>query len=140
MALSTEDHILVTTTELPATAAPRAPRQHRTRNLVVGWAGVGVAVVAVAGLSIAVLRPDSDAPLHDNARTVIKHGSITAIDHRTEVAAHLHTPSETIADRGSVTAIDHRTEVAGRLHTPSETIAEHGSVTAIDHRVEVAGG
>ena len=84
MALTTDEPILTSTVQPPATS-PETPRPHRRRSTIVGWVGVGIAVAATAAVSIAVLRPEPDRPVDDNLRTVIEHGSITAIDHRLDL-------------------------------------------------------
>ena len=123
MALTTDDPALTTAAESPTAPAPETPRPHRRRLAALAWVGVGLGLAAVAGLSIAALRDDGrPAKVDDNARTVIEHGSIAALDHRLDVAQAQHTPSETVAEHGSVAAADHRAEVDA---TTSRTIAEH---------------
>ena len=58
-------------------------------------------------LGVAVLRPDTATPAHDNARTVARYGSIAAIDHRDQQAALNQAMTRTVAEHGSIAAIDH---------------------------------
>ena len=123
MALTTDDRAVTTPAESPTAPAPETPRPHPRRVAALAWVGVGLGLAAVAGLSIVSLR-DDDRPTttDDNARTVIEHGSIAALDHRLDVAQAQRTPSETVAEHGSVAAADHQAEVDD---TTSRTIAEH---------------
>ena len=109
MALSTDDTTFTLITEATPTEAPPTPRPPRRRNHVLGWIGVGIALLAVAALAVAVLRADSPTSVDDNARTVARHGSVAAIDHRdlAVVASRRNSPSQTVAGHGSVAAIDH---------------------------------
>jgi hypothetical protein len=163
VALSTDDHTVTTAAESPTAPAPKTSDPYR-RIGALAWAGVGVGLAAVAVVSIAALRDDDKpATTDDNARTVIEHGSIAALDHRLEVeqaqrtpsetvAQHIsdavadqraeqrqaqRSPSETVAEQGSVAAADHRADDSQARRTPSETVAEQGSVAAADHRAEV---
>ena len=123
MALTTDDPALTTAAESPTAPAPETPRPHPRRVAALAWVGVGLGLAAVAGLSIVSLRDDGrPTKVDDNARTVIEHGSIAALDHRLDVAQAQRTPSETVAEHGSVAAADHRVEVDA---TTSRTIAEH---------------
>ena len=91
---------------------------HRRRTVLV-WVGVGLALAAVAGVSIAAVRDDgSDGPttVDDNARTVIEHGSIAALDHRLDVTLAQRTPSQTVGRDGSRVAA--RPTHAGREGPP----------------------
>ena len=110
MALSTDDTTFTLITEATPTEAPPTPRPpRRRRNHVLGWIGVGIALLAVAALAVAVLRSDSPTSVDDNARTVARHGSVAAIDHRdlVVVGSRPNSPSQTVARHGSVAAIDH---------------------------------
>jgi len=127
VALTTDDSTLTTAVERPVASAPETPRPHRRRTTALVWAGVGLGLAAVAGVSIAALRDDGSnrpAMVDDNARTVIEHGSIAALDHRLDVAQAQRTPSETVAEHGSIAAADHAAEEDA---TTSRTIAEHAS-------------
>ena len=107
VALTTDDQAL--TTEAPAAPAPATARPSPRRVAALAWVGAGVGVAAVAALSIAALRDDDrPAKTDDNARTVIEHGSIAALDHRLDVAQAQRTPAETVAEHGSVAAADHQ--------------------------------
>jgi hypothetical protein len=125
VALTTDDHALTTAAESPAAPASETPRPHPRRLAALAWAGAGLGLAVAAALSIAALRDDDrPAKTDDNARTVIEHGSIAAIDHRVEVAQAQRTPSETAAEHGSVAAVEHRAEVDA---TTSRALAEHAS-------------
>ena len=125
MALTTDDQALTTAAESPGAPASEAPRPHPRRVAALAWGGAGLGLAAVAALSIVALRDDDrPAKTDDNARTVIEHGSIAAIDHRVEVAQAQRTPSETVAEHGSVAAADHRADVDA---TTARTMAEHAS-------------
>jgi hypothetical protein len=136
VALTTDDQALTTAAESPTAPAPKTSHPQR-RMAALAWAGVGVGLAAVAVASIIALRDDGPATTNDNARTVIEHGSIAALDHRLEVAQAQRTPSETVAEHGSVAAADHRGDDSAAQRTPSETVAEHGSAAAAEHRAEV---
>ncbi len=135
MALTTDDPALTTAAESPTAPAPETPRPHRRGLAALVWVGAGLGLAAVAGLSIAALRDDGrPAKVDDNARTVIEHGSIAAIDHRADLAQAQRSPAETVAEHGSVAAADQRADDAQAQRTPAETVAEHGSVAAADQR------
>jgi hypothetical protein len=120
MTITTDDPMLAPAAEPPAAPTPEA--SHRRRGTAIVAAGVGLALAAVAGLSIVALRDDGPDKVDDNARTVIEHGSIAALDHRLDVAVAQRTPSETVAEHGSVAAADN---AAAAASTASRTVAEH---------------
>ena len=126
VALTTDDSTLTTAVERPVASAPETPRPHRRRTTALVWAGVGLGLAAVAGVSIAALRDDgSDRPamVDDNARTVIEHGSIAALDHRLDVAQAQRTRPD-----GRRARQHRRRRPRGRGDaTTSRTIAEHAS-------------
>jgi hypothetical protein len=125
VALTTDDQALTTAAEAPAAPAPETPRPSPRRVAALAWVGAGLGVAAVVALSIAALRDDDPpATTDDNARTVIEHGSIAALDHRLDVVQAQRTPAETVAEHGSVAAADEAVEVDA---TTSRTIAEHAN-------------
>ncbi len=105
--LSTSDSTLITEVELSDSTLNGRRRRQASRHGFLSWAGVGIAIAAVAGLGVAVLRPDAASPAHDNARTVARYGSIAAIDHRDQQAALNRAMTHTVAEHGSIAAIDH---------------------------------
>jgi hypothetical protein len=129
----------LTTDELQApetlSPAPSRPPAFPTR-VVLGWVAVIAGLTAAAVLAVLVLTSDSTPPRIDTGRTVAEHGSITAIDHRDQLALARQAASRTVAEHGSVAAIDYRDQLARQA--ASRTVAEHGSITAIDHRDQLA--
>jgi hypothetical protein len=106
-------------------------------------APVGARFVALGAsglLAVSVLTPDRGQANVDTSRTVAQYGSITAIEHRDELALlRQQAQSRTVAEHGSVAAADHRDGVTLRgQDAPSRTVAEHGSIAAIEHRDEQA--
>jgi hypothetical protein len=108
MALTT-DQLQAPETTSPT---PSRPPAFPTR-VVLGWVAVIAALAAAAVLAVSVLTSGSTSPSIDNVRTVAEHGSITAIDHRDQLALSRRAASRTVAEHGSVSAIDHRDEMAG---------------------------
>ena len=98
--------------QVPETTSPApSPRPESPVRRVLRWAPVVVALGASGLLAVSVLTPDSGPARVDTSRTVAEYGSITAIDHRDELALP-SSPSRTVAEYGSIAAIDHRNEPA----------------------------
>jgi hypothetical protein len=97
----------------------------RSRRALVGWAAVGLALVASVALTVQVLSSDP-APAADPIWYSVEHGSVAAVDHAA-VAVR--------ADRGSITAIDHAASAPASV---ADVAAEHGSIAALDHAAEAA--
>ena len=91
MTLTTTPPPSTTTSEVAATAADHAvatsPASGR-RGIVASWVAVGLGVAATGVLAAtAIVATRADEPTRVNtSRLVIEHGSVSAIDHRDELA------------------------------------------------------
>ena len=135
MTLTTEQVQVPETTSPAPSSRPESPVR-----VLLRWAPVVVALGASGLLAVSVLTPDRGPARVDTSRTVAEHGSITAIDHRDELALlRQQALSRTVAEHGSIAAVDHRDGMTLRgPEAPSRTVAEHGSIAAVDHRDEQA--
>ena len=100
--------------DLPETASPtpvEPPQSPNRLRVIAGWAAVGGALAA-AGLLAVLSLDDGDRPSRiDTGRVVAEQGSVSAIEHRDEVAVQREAMSRTVAEQGSVSAVEHRDEV-----------------------------
>jgi hypothetical protein len=127
VALTTDDVTQTTAAASPTAPAPEAPRPPRRRAAVLAWIGAGLGVAAVAAVSIAALRDDDrPATVDDNARTVIEHGSIAALDHRLDVDLAQRTQSQTAADHSFEQDPTYRAQVAQAEEHPLQTTPRLG--------------
>jgi hypothetical protein len=127
-----------TTTTTPILNTHPPSRRYLTIALAfAAGAALGVAATALISRDRAVTRaPGAEAAAA--ARTVAEHGSITAIEHRDQLAFSGDAAARTVAEHGSITAIEHRDQLAFSGDAAARTVAEHGSITAIEHRDETS--
>ena len=83
MALTTDEPILTSTVQPPATSPEALVRTVAAPRSSAG-SELGSPSPPPPVSIFAVLRPEPDQPVDDNLRTVIERGSIAAIDHRLE--------------------------------------------------------
>jgi hypothetical protein len=104
-----------TTTTTPILNTHPPSRRYLTIALAfAAGAALGVAATALISRDRAVTRaPGAEAAAA--ARTVAEHGSITAIEHRDQLALAGDVAARTVAEHGSITAIEHRDRLA-RAH------------------------